>query len=235
MRNTFRERSQELEWMDLGPEHYTPDEYRTCLHHLDRIGRWLGGDRATFQALAQLKQVPRSIIDVGCGGGLFTLKMGARYPHTKVVGRDLSAEAIAFADEQHQKRYPGLSNVSFEIASKPELEEHVHYDVVMATLMCHHLTDAELVAFLQQARGVAQQAIILNDLHRHPLASMSFGAIAPWLFPNRLIWHDGLLSIRRAFTRGDWIRLLREAGIPESSYCVRWHWAFRWIVVISQS
>lgn len=232
MLSKYKKRSHEQELMDLGRSHYAPEEYRNCLYQLDRIGRLLGGDRATFQALEQLPQLPQSILDVGCGGGLFTLKMGARYPHAKVVGRDISEEAIAFANEHLEKTKPFVSNVDFEVASSPHLDEKAQYDVVMATLMCHHLTDSELVVFIRDACRSAKKAVILNDLHRHPLASMGFGFIAPLFFPNRLIWHDGLLSIRRSFTRNDWVELLRKSGISEKRYRITWHWAFRWIVSI---
>jgi hypothetical protein len=102
----------------------------------------------------------------------------------------------------------------------------------MATLVCHHLSDAELISFLQQACRIAKQAVILNDLHRHPLATVGFATLVPLFFRNQMIWHDGLLSIRRAFTRQDWITFLKSAGIADSDYTLTWHWAFRWIVII---
>ena len=54
------QRSHQPELIDLGPSHYTPQQYRDCLYQLDRIGRWLGGDQATFWALKQLRKEPSS-------------------------------------------------------------------------------------------------------------------------------------------------------------------------------
>jgi 2-polyprenyl-3-methyl-5-hydroxy-6-metoxy-1,4-benzoquinol methylase len=221
-------RSYQPEWIDLGPAYYSLDEYQDCLYQLDRIGRLLGGDRATWSAFKRLPFSPQSIIDVGCGGGFFTLKLGKRYPQAQIIGTDLSTEAIAFA-----KNHPRLPNVKFIIPSCPELDfPPKSVDIVTSTLVCHHLTDEQLIDFLKRACRVAKKAVIFNDLHRHFLATASFGMITPFVFRNRLIFHDGLLSIQRAFTKKDWMTLLQAAEIPSSCYSVTWHWAFRWIVSI---
>jgi 2-polyprenyl-3-methyl-5-hydroxy-6-metoxy-1,4-benzoquinol methylase len=225
-------RSHQPEWMDLGEGYYTPEVYRDCLYKLDRIGRFLGGDHATFWTLKQLSVLPSSILDVGCGGGLFTLRLANRYPQAQVVGIDICHEAIAFAQEHLKQYHPSLSNVQFFVPPSPLLDESSSFDVVMATLVCHHLSDQELISFLQQACRTAQQAVILNDLHRHPLATVGFAALVPLFFCNRMIWHDGLLSIRRSFTRQDWKVFLKAAAIDERYYHITWHWPFRWIVTI---
>lgn len=233
----LNQRSTELEWMDLKEGCYSAKEYGNCLLQLDRIGRFLGGDQATFSALGRLSQLPSSILDVGCGGGGFTMRLAAKYPGAEVVGIDINHEAIAFAQEQlkRERLLNGcsvLQNVRFQHASLGQISEEASFDVAIASLVCHHLADVELSVFLQQACRIANQSVILNDLHRHPMATGGFALIAPLFFPNRMIWHDGLLSIRRSFTRKDWARLLMGAGILESEYAIRWHWPFRWIVEI---
>lgn len=225
-------RSYQPEWMDLGDSFYTPAEYRDCLYQLDRIGRFLGGDQATFEALKKLPVPPQSILDVGCGGGLFTLRLASHYPQTRIVGIDISRDAIAFAQERLNEHQPSLPNVQFFVPDTPQLDVTTPFDIVTSTLVCHHLSDKELVSFLQQACQIAKQAIILNDLHRHPLASIGFAAVVPLFFRNRMIWHDGLLSIRRSFTRQEWKNFLTAAAIDESDYTISWHWAFRWIIMI---
>ncbi|WP_228840702.1 methyltransferase domain-containing protein [Candidatus Protochlamydia phocaeensis] len=228
----MKHRLNQPEWIDLGPAYYTPSQYRDCLYQLDRVGRWLGGDRATYWAFDRLSS-PRSILDVGCGGGLFTMRLAERYPHAQVAGIDLSQEAIDFAQEHLVSRHPPLSNLSFQVPPSPHLDYSPGaFDIITATLVCHHLSDSELIDFLKQAFRIAKQAIILNDLHRHPLAWLGFSAIMPFLFPNRLVWHDGLLSIQRAFKRKDWLFYLQAAGIPLERCSINWHWAFRWMIII---
>lgn len=220
------DRSYDPELLDLGPAHYTPDEYRDCLRQLDRIGRYLGGNRATFQTLDRLPNRPQSILDVGCGSGQFTRCLAERYSGARVEGIDISTEAIAIAQA-------ASANVRFYTSYLQDVPNQ--YDVVTATLVTHHLGDQELIAFLRQACEKAKQAVVINDLHRHVLALCSFKLISPLLFPNRLIQHDGALSIRRAFTRADWWRYLDAAGIKRGACRVSWHWAFRWMVTIDTS
>lgn len=223
-------RSREPELIDLGIPHYTAAEYRECHDQLGRIGRFLGGDQATFKALNGLKFIPESILDVGCGSGQFTIRLAERYPHVKVKGTDISGEAIEIARENLKKVQNRLPHLQFSSHYLHEIPER--FDIVTATLMTHHLSDQELISFLGQACRTAKRAVVLNDLHRHVLASLSFNLIAPLLFPNRLIKHDGSLSIKRAFTRQDWWNYLEAAGIDKKACRVTWHWAFRWIVTI---
>lgn len=214
-------RCSEKEFIDLGPSHYTVEEYEDCLNKLDHVGRWLGGHAANFEALKRFK--PSSILDVGCGGGLFTIAMARRYPQANVVGIEVNPLAIAFA--KRQKDLP--PNISFELCQDlPETK----FDVVISTLVCHHLDDESLVAFLKKAKKIAAKGVIINDLHRHPLALIGFQAISPIFFRNRLVLHDGPLSVKRALTRKEWEGFLAQAGI--ANYTIHWRWAFRWLVEI---
>ncbi len=222
----WKSRSHIPELIDLGPPHYSIEEYNHCLITLDRIGRWLGGDAGTFMAIDQMSPAPISILDVGCGGGTFTSRMARKYPQANVVGVDLNPHAIQFAKSQ-----PGNpSNVHFE--NKELTESPKSYDLVVSTLVCHHLSDDAIIEFIQKATQAARKKVIFNDLHRHPLGYYLFKGIGPFCFRNRLVQNDGPLSVLRSFTYQDWIHYLEKAGIKSSEYSIKWHWAFRWVVAI---
>jgi 2-polyprenyl-3-methyl-5-hydroxy-6-metoxy-1,4-benzoquinol methylase len=53
-----------------------------------------------------------ALLDLGCGRGRALLMLAERYPASRFLGYDLSAEAIAYATRQAAER--GLENVSFE-------------------------------------------------------------------------------------------------------------------------
>jgi len=224
------ERSNELELIDLGPSHFNKEEYIQLLEEMELMGHLSGGDRAGLKAFKRLKKKPQSILDVGCGGGHFAYRLSQLYPEAQVVGIDISPEAIAFA----QKKYPDPSGkLSFKHLEHKELNEPPKsFDVVTASLVCHHMEDKEIINFIRRAQNVAKQAIILSDLHRTNLSSLTFHIRAPFHFKSRLIFHDAPISIRRSFKKKDWTHYLVEAGIPEKSYSITWHWIFRWLVVI---
>lgn len=222
--------------MDLGPSHYTPEEYRDCLRKLGMIGWLLGGDRATFKSIGMLPNKPTSILDVGSGGGWFTCRLAHRYPDAQVVGIDIDADAIKLADEnkkQYEQRYKlRLNNLTFEHRASTRLFESAKsFDVVTATLLCHHLNDHDVITFLSDAKKIARNAVIINDLQRSSLAYALFWLISP-LFFNRLIRYDGLLSIKKSFTYSELQNFAQHAGIPAQSINISWNWAFRWIMRI---
>lgn len=226
-------RSLEKEIIDLGSAHYTKAEYEDCLVKLDRIGRWLGGDSATLSALKKMNPHPLSILDVGCGGGLFTIRIAQKFPQAQVVGIDLNEQAIEFAKRSLVSMKNPPDNVRFELRTQPKLAEASNsYDVVLSTLVCHHIPDQDLVEFLSAACQVAKRKVIINDLHRHVLAFGLFKLISPVFFRNRLVQHDGPLSVCRAFKYQDLKQYLSALKREPSHYKISWKWAFRWLLEI---
>lgn len=227
------QRSDELELIDLGSHYFTREEYEDWLIQMSRCGKLTGGDRATFRAFKRLSRPPQSILDVGCGGGNFTLLLAQRYPEANILGIDTSAMAIAYAKQLLERNPGAFPRVSFQHLQEPRLgQSFKDFDVITATLVCHHLNDSDLIDFFKQATTLAKQAVIINDLHRHPLASVFFFLVAPLFFRNRLFLTDGPISIRRAFKRRDWKRLLHRAGIGKNQWTLTWHWLFRWTVTM---
>lgn len=225
-------RSQEKELLDLGPGFYSPDEYAQCLRILFKINKMLGFFKHTVTIL---KRFPKtiSIIDVGCGGGLFLLNLGKHFPDMKMRGVDISEEAIKVAQNEllHWKQDKSNINVEFQIQQQNELTLPPNsVDIVLTTLVCHHIEDDDLVVFLQQANNAACKAVIINDLQRHFLAYWFYKILSPILFRNRLITHDGLISIKRSFTRQELHLLLNKANIQ--NYKIKWCFPFRWSILI---
>ncbi len=225
----WQHRSHALEIIDLGPAHYTSQEYKHCLTVLFRLNRLLGFFSNTKKFLQSVS--PHStILDVGCGSGLFLLHLSNYFPAMKLMGIDTSSDAISEAKSNLQKTYlPDNACITFQKVT-PEwkiLPDSV--DVVMATLVCHHLTDEQLITFFQSALHSAKKGVIIHDLHRSRIAYVLYKMISP-LFRNRLITHDGLLSIKRGFKYNELMTLLKKAGIKK--YEISWRFPFCWRIVL---
>jgi 2-polyprenyl-3-methyl-5-hydroxy-6-metoxy-1,4-benzoquinol methylase len=104
------------------------------------------------------------------------------------------------------------------------------YHLVTATLFVHHLTDEQLIRGLRQWVGMATAGVIINDLHRHWLAYYAIRLLTRLFSKSAMVRYDAPLSVLRGFTRHEWERLLRKAGIAR--YRIRWKWAFRWQILI---
>lgn len=225
-------RSMDLEILDLGPDHYTMNEYTDCLHLLGKINRWLGGFKATKGAFNRLKNAPKSILEVGCGGGHLCKKMSYWFPHANITGIDINRAAVMEA-----QKYLQVHNERVKIEEQEDKNLKYadgQFDIVTTILVCHHMNDQELVDFLKESYRICSSAVIINDLHRHLLAYAGFALIAPFAFPNRLIWQDGRLSIKRSFRKKDWIHILNMAGFQKHQYELRWNWAFRWTLTLKK-
>ncbi len=220
----FQKRATALELMDLGADHYTKNEYVECLEMLAKIGKWLRGNKISLNAIKAHQ--PDSILDVGCGGGDFAYLLAKRFPRSKVVGIDIDSGAIERASTHFS-----LPNLSFKKTDLNKIPVN-SYDVVSATLVCHHLDNQQLVPFIQRAQAIAKKKFIINDLHRSPLAYFLFACISRSFFRNRLILHDGLLSIQKGFKRQDWKELISQTNIDLKKVQIRWKWPFRWCVEI---
>ena len=92
------------------------------------------------------------------------------------------------------------------------------------------MTNSELHVFLRQAINTAKDRVIINDLHRQPIAYGFYYLFSSRLFNNRLITHDGLISIKRGFKRSEWQDLLKQVGIK--NYKIKWRFPFWWQVIL---
>ena len=212
------------------------DELRQNLDELETINTWLGGYRPVLAALASLRPRwptgrPLLLADLGSGGG-DTLRHVARWARRQrlpvaLVGLDANAFMLDYAQARSQA-FPEITYQQQDIFSKEFAAQP--YDVLTASLFCHHFTDDELVALLRGWQQQAGVAVIINDLHRHSLAYWSIWLLTRLLGGSRLVRHDAPLSVARAFSRADWVRLLAAAGITR--YRLRWCWAFRWQLVL---
>jgi trans-aconitate 2-methyltransferase len=79
------------------------------------------------------------VLDVGCGDGKVTAEIGSRVPGGKVVGVDVSADMIGFAQEAFLN--PKHPNLSFRQADASALSFDAEFDVVFSNAVLHWIRD----------------------------------------------------------------------------------------------
>lgn len=231
----FRERSTELEWMD-DPELDTAVLERTLLE-IEAINRWLGGYGPSLAGLERLldRAGPTKrlrILDVGTGGADTPREMRrwaeARGIELEITGIDLSQATIDFA----RRRSEGLEGIELHRRDLFELPEDERFDVVHAALVLHHFVGEAAVAALRAMYARAALGVVVNDLHRHPVAWAGIGLLSRVSSRNPMLQNDAPLSVLRAFSREELYTLCRRAGLPRPS--IRWRPMFRWQVVVER-
>ena len=200
------------------------EDFRDCLRSLETVNRWLLGYRPT---LAWLERLPRDlhkpvhIVDVGSGGGDLLRKIAGwaqrRGIAVELTGIDLNPYAARAAAESSPKDL-GIQWVTGNaLVYRPEKP----VDIVVSSLMAHHLEDEEIVALLRWMEATVQVGWFINDLERAEWSSRMFGWMARAVGWHRFVRHDGPVSFRRAFQKKDWVRLLKAAGLPREAVTVK--------------
>ena len=203
-------------------------DYAACLRDLARVNTVTLARRPTLAWLdrAMRRRAPGeaiSVYDVAYGHGDM-LRAIARWARRRgrpirLGGVDLNPDAAAAA----RAASPGLV-LALESGDVLDTVPDPAPDYIVSSLFTHHLTDAEVVAFLRWMERHARHGWFVNDLHRHPLPYHGFRLLARTMRWHRFVQHDGPVSIARAFRRAEWQGLLAEAGVPGE---VRWVFPFR--------
>jgi 2-polyprenyl-3-methyl-5-hydroxy-6-metoxy-1,4-benzoquinol methylase len=206
------------------------------LRELEYINAYLGGNTLTVKGLQYFvsrSNAPLSVADIGCGGG-DTLRYVARWAQQKCVllqlaGYDANPFMVNYAST-HPQHVPHISYHCMNLWS--EEFNSVQTDVFLLSLFCHHFTDEELTTILTKLLRQARKGIIINDLHRHPIAYYSIKWLTRGLRGSYLVQHDAPLSVLRAFRKSELERLLHP--IAPNRFRISWHWAFRYLVLIEK-
>ena len=108
----------------------------------------------------------------------------------------------------------------------------INIDVVMTTLTLHHFTDDGVVKFVNQFNSMASLGVVINDLQRSRLAYYLFQAFSLFFIKTKIARKDGLLSIKRAFTKVDLEGYAH--AVPDVKHSIKWKWAFRYVWVLKK-
>lgn len=200
---------------------------RSCLRQLSYVNRLTLSYRPTLNFLAHIAVLrpmhPVHIVDVGSGFG-DTLRRIHRWAALRrlpvtLTGIDLNPHATRAAREATA----GLPRDAITWITGDALNTKLPHppDVILSSLVTHHLPDAQLVAFLRWMEASSHLGWFINDLERQPVPARLFGLLAKTLRMHPFIQHDGPVSFRRAFRGADWRVLLDQAEIPMHAARIR--------------
>jgi len=218
MFDRFKRRSYELEDIDTG--NYTPEEYENCISELQLVNRWMGDAHALKQTL--LRDVEQntlsefSVLDVGAGSGellrvtaSWARSTGRRFRGVGLELNERSAQAIL----EESQAFPEITAVRGDALRLPFAG--AEFDYVICSLFTHHFVDEQVVHILREMSRVASRRIFAIDLHRDPVPYFFYTTLGKLVLKNRLLRHDGALSILRSFKPQELLNLGRAAGLHE--------------------
>lgn len=216
--NVTPARRDEPELMDAPglPDLEVADAYDT----LARVNRQLGNLQTVRRELRRFLDEDRppgraTWLDVGSGSG--DIPIGIRddrqtrsWPISALtLDRDPTAVALA--------RRRGLAVARGDALALPFADRSV--DLVSAIKFAHHFSGPPLARLVGELARVARRRVLIVDIRRHWLAYCGFVAWSRVFTRNRLVRHDGPLSVLRGFTPAE-LAALGEA-VSTFSWSVR--------------
>jgi len=209
-------RAQEEERMD--DPALPPETYAAVMHDLAQVNRLTMARRPTLAFLGRALAGRHAfrLLDIGFGDGDM-LRAIARWAARRgiaaeLVGIDLNPSSAPaarahtppdLAIDWRTGDYAGLAGGGF--------------DLVISSLVAHHMTHGQLVAFLRFMEAEARIGWFVNDLHRHRVAHLGFPLLAGVMRWHPIVRHDGTLSIARSYRPAEWPPILAEAGIARDA------------------
>ncbi len=198
------------------------EEMAGCLRDLQTVNRLTMSYRPTLEFLERVVErhggAELHVVDVGSGYGDFVrvihrwaLRRGVKL---RLTGIDLNPQAAVIAREATAKAGLEVGAIEWRTGDAFAMEGVHAPDVVISSLMAHHLGHDEVVGFLRWMEASAQRGWFVNDLERQPVPALLFGVVSRLLGCHPFMRQDGPVSFRRAFRVEDWRGLLREAEIP---------------------
>ena len=199
---------------------------RGCLRSIAQVNWMTGAYRPTLHWLDQVSRLsprqpgPVHIVDVGCGFGdmlrrIYRFAQKRQWP-VRLTGIDLNPDAVRAAREA---TVPGT--VTFLAGNAYELDDPGGIDLVISSLLTHHLEEPEILRFLDWMERNARLGWFINDLERQPVPYHLFRVLSRLTHWHRFVKHDGAVSILRSFRPAEWHQMCRAAAIPGGEYAVR--------------
>ncbi|MCG3205880.1 MAG: Ubiquinone biosynthesis O-methyltransferase [Elusimicrobia bacterium] len=209
-------RAELLEIMDT--ETLSLPEMRQTLRFLETTNKYFGGTAVIIRCLERWsKHWPKNqtvrVLDIGTGGAEIPIAM-ARWAKSNghkvhITGIDLVDEISRIA-AQNAADWP---NVTIRRADFFDLtDSNEKFDYVISSLLLHHVPTEKIICALQAFDRLCARGLIISDLLRNRAGYWAVTA-AGVLFGNKIVRHDGPVSVRRAFTPNELRSWAMAAGL----------------------
>lgn len=225
-------RSTETEWLD-GAE-IDPIELERVLRDLASFNRAFLGHYPLLHWLGRaVKTAPRgtplTLIDVGCGYGdlLRAVRRWSlrRRLDLSLVGVDLNPETIRIA----RAATDAADRIDFRVMNVFEIGSTMPIDLIVSSLVAHHLQDQQITTFLRLMERVARRGWAICDLQRTRFLYHFIGLSSRLARFHPMIPHDGQISVARSLIRREWEQRIADAGISPTDATIKWFF-FRFLI-----
>ena len=192
------------------------DVYTAVVADLARVNRVTLAARPTLGFLKRAVGARGHfrLLDVGFGDADMLRQIsrwsGKRGIDAQLTGIDLNPRSERAARAHTPGNIRLITGDYNELADEP-------WDVIVSSLVAHHMNREQLVAFLEFMEAKAGAGWYINDLHRHGFAYHGYPLLARLMRWHPIVRLDGTLSIARSYRPAEWPALLAEAGVEDAN------------------
>lgn len=193
------------------------ETYAAVVADLARVNTVTLAARPTLDFLRHATRPGRRyrLLDVGYGDGDMLRRIerwGARHDiGFDLVGIDLNPRSETAA----RAHTPAGSAIDYRTGDYADLAGD-GWDLIVSSLVAHHMTPAQLIAFLRFMEREARVGWMVNDLHRHGFAYHGWPLLAGLFRWHPIVRHDGRLSIARSYRPQEWPAILDAADVTHA-------------------
>jgi SAM-dependent methyltransferase len=147
-----------------------------------------------------------SILDAGCGSGVFTFELAKRHPQAQVLGIELEPDLVGRANEI--ARRAGLTNCRFEQGDVTKLDFEGVFDLVVSVDNFEHVEDdvSAMRSLLSALRPGGRLVVHVPGHERR------------WLLFGRRVNFDVPGHVRPGYRAEELVGKLREAGFEVAGH-----------------
>lgn len=203
-------------------------EIEASLRDICRINRWFGGVATTRCLIERVASATGkkhfSVLEVAAGLGEVP-RLAAKQLERQGITLDVTSLDRVFSHLRNEDRQCAV------VADARVLPfADCSFDLVSCSLFAHHLEPDQLARFAEEALRVSRDAILINDLVRHPLHVAFVYAGFPLMrsYVSRI---DGLASVRRAYVPEEMGQIISSSGKPAPRIEIFRHFLFRMGVI----
>lgn len=202
-----------------------PATYHSVLGDLAKVNRVTLAYRPTLDFLdrAVARRTRFTLLDVGFGNGDM-LRVIARWARDRGIEADLTGIDLNPQSKAAAEAAAGGEAVRYLAGDYADLAGD-GWDCIVSSLVAHHMSHRELVAFLCFMEREARNGWFVNDLHRHGFAYLGYPVLAAAMGWHSIVRQDGQTSIARSYRPAEWPAILAEAGVEGAT--VRRRFPFR--------
>ena len=198
------------------------------LRDLSRLGALLGWTRLAVREVVQVVARDHlrtfSVLDVGTGAANIPIALAGWARQQRLEARltasDINEQMLAVA-RANAASFPEITVERQNALALTYADQS--FDVVLCQGVLHHFSPDEAQRLLRELARVARRAVIVTDLRRSLPLYLGGWLLLHTLARNPITRHDGLASIRRAYTRQELRALAAQANLAAATIHTTFH------------